>query len=297
MDLPGRQRRTPSVWPAGFALGVVSLLAGLVVSWWAVAAGAALAAVFGALWLLDLRVRPKAAVEEVPPPSEAEPVPVYGRSVFLARATLGLGAVVGALAALPAIGFAVLPAFARRRVAQVDLGPLDRFPEGEYVVVTFLADPAQGEVSRRTAFVRSNGLVGIGGRQVPSFTILSSRCTHVGCPTEPGGLLDPAAARTFRTPSGPVRLVPTRGVSGFGCPCHGSQFDTEGNRTAGPAPRPLDRYAFSVVDGRLVLGRLISVGRVEGAGSTARFRAFPSRSAGEATSGLERWLYPLQPPR
>ena len=38
-----------------------------------------------------------------------------------------------------------------------------------------------------------------------------------------------------------VRLIPTQ-PAGFGCPCHGGAYDTEGNRTAGPAgtrARPL----------------------------------------------------------
>ena len=39
--------------------------------------------------------------------------------------------------------------------------------------------------------------------------------------------------------------------SGFGCPCHGGQYDTEGNRTAGPPVRALDRYSFSIVNGHL----------------------------------------------
>ena len=30
----------------------------------------------------------------------------------------------------------------------VDLGPLDNFPEDEYVIATYLANPSQGEVSR-----------------------------------------------------------------------------------------------------------------------------------------------------
>ena len=92
-----------------------------------------------------------------------------------------------------------------------------------------------------------------------------------------------------------MAFVPAQ-PSGFGCPCHGSQFDDEGNRTAGPAPRALDRYAFSVRNGRLRLGRLYSVSRVDGTGAQARIHSFPLQGAGEPVTGPESWLYPIAPP-
>ena len=62
-----------------------------------------------------------------------------------------------------------------------------------------------------------------------------------------------------------VTIIPTQ-PAGFGCPCHGGQYDTEGNRTAGPPVRALDRYEFSIVNGRLVLLGGYSVAKVDGEG-------------------------------
>jgi Rieske Fe-S protein len=138
----------------------------------------------------------------------------YPRGRFLERATLGLGSLVAAGAALPAIGAALLPAFSRTRQRPVDLGPIDAFPEGEFVVATFLSDPQAGEISRRAAYVRNNGFVG----RAPSFTILSSRCTHVGCPTQPNGPQFVRRERFERTGAGEVKLVPALPAGGFGCP-------------------------------------------------------------------------------
>lgn len=100
--------------------------------------------------------------------------------------------------------------------------------------------------------------------------------------------------RAVRTGEGEVGLVPAL-PAGFGCPCHGSQFDNEGNRTAGPAPRALDRYEFSIVNGRLLLGRLYSVSRVDGTGARARIHSFRLTGDGEPVTGPESWLYPLAP--
>jgi Rieske Fe-S protein len=197
-----------------------------------------------------------------------------------------LGGLTALGATLPAAGLAIVPSFVRKRTRPIDLGPITAFPEGEYTAVTFLTDPAAGEISRRAAYVRNNGLLGT----EPSFTIMSSRCTHVGCPTQPNG---PLFTNRKREADG-VTIVPTR-PSGFGCPCHGSQFDTEGNRTAGPAPRALDRYEFSIRDGRLYLGELFTVDRVDGAGSNARIHGYAFHGAGQPVSGAESWLYPLEP--
>ncbi len=41
----------------------------------------------------------------------------------------------------------------------------------------------------------------------------------------------------------------------FKCPCHGSGFTEEGVNFEGPAPRPLERFAISVVDGQVVVDR------------------------------------------
>ena len=37
----------PSLWPVGFALGIVALLVGVVVNWWIVVAGGVIAVIFG----------------------------------------------------------------------------------------------------------------------------------------------------------------------------------------------------------------------------------------------------------
>jgi len=281
-DQPG-----PGVAPLGFAIGVAVLLIGLVVDPLVIAPlGGAITLAAGFVWARRGDAAPVPAVATAEQATDER----YPRSRLLERATLGIGGLVALAVALPTAGFALLPSFLGGKQRPVDLGPIAAFPEGEFIVATFLADRQAGEVSRRAVYVRNNGLLGT----VPSFTIMSSRCTHVGCPTQPNG---PAFARRRRaehTSAGEVGLVPTQ-PSGFGCPCHGSQFDNEGNRTAGPAPRALDRYEFSIRNGHLVLGRLYSASRVDGTGAQARIHAYTLEGAGEPASGPEAWLYPLDP--
>jgi len=292
-----------SLWPVGFAVGVVALLVGFVVSWSVVAAGAVIAAIFAFLWIRDV-ARPErlaAASEPVvvpetranrargaaPPPAPRREAAKVSRNVFLELSTLGLGGVIGGLVTLPVLGFAVAPAFLKQGVKQHDLGPLSDFPVGEYVITTFTSEPSEGFVSRRTAFVRNNGMLG----NLPSFTILSNRCVHLGCPVEPNGEPKLAARKVYKD----VAMIPVN-PSGFGCPCHDSQYDTEGNRTSGPAPRALDRYSFSIVNGHLLIGSPFGVAFVVGTGAQAQIHETGYAFPGEPVSGLESWLYPLQPP-
>jgi Rieske Fe-S protein len=280
----------PTVWPIAVAAGVATLLVGLILNPEVITPlGGAIAfvGVFG--WVR--RDPPVAEAQPAATRRESEAVDRFPRSKLLERGTLALGGLVAVVVALPAAGFALLPTLVGQRRRAVDLGPLEAFPQGRFVIATFLADPTEGEVSRRAAFVRNNGsLAG-----APSFTVMSSRCTHVGCPTQPNGPTFTQQRRTEHTANGEVGVVPTLPAGGFGCPCHGSQFDTEGNRTAGPAARALDRYAFSIRNGHLWLNELFSVSHVDGTGANARIHAFARRGDGEPASGPESWLYPIDP--
>jgi Rieske Fe-S protein len=284
------QQAGPALAPIVFAIGVAVILAGLVVNLEVIAPVGVAITVLAAVALIRGSGRRSQAQTKTlePATDEGERFP---RSRLLERATLGLGGLVAAGVALPAIGAAVLPALGRTKARAIDLGPIGAFPEGKFVIATFLSDPQAGEISRRAAFVRNNGFVG----KSPSFTIMSSRCTHVGCPTQPNGPIFVQKEKFRRTNVGEIKVVPTLPAGGFGCPCHGSQFDTEGNRTAGPAPRALDRYQFSVRNGRLILGPIYSVSRVDGAGGTARIHSFKRLGDGEPASGPESLLYPLDP--
>lgn len=299
----------PSLWPVGFAVGIVCLLVGLVVSWPVAAVGAALALLFGFLWARD--VATGGPTLPGPPPDEplpdgravpanvgeaAMPEPAPGerfpRSKFLEGATLGLGGLIGGIVTLPAVGFALLPAFVDQKAHEVDLGPLSDFPENKFVVATFMRDARQGEISRQTAFIRNNGLL----EGKPSVTCISNRCAHLGCPVQAGGPLFEEQKKVEKTANGELTLIPALPAAGFICPCHGGSYDQEGNRTAGPPVRGLDRYEFLIRDGRLILGDTYSVAYVEGAGASARIKRYELAGPGQHIDGIEAWLYPLQPP-
>jgi Rieske Fe-S protein len=215
----------------------------------------------------------------------------YPRNTFLSAATLGLGGLIGGIVTLPVLGFTVLPSFTNQDEQDVELGPLDAFPEGRFVITTYLENPEVGEVTRRTMYIRNNGRTEEGE---PSFTLLYSRCAHLGCPVQPNGLIFEDEKQTvgeFNAELTPVLLT------GFGCPCHGGQYDTEGNRTAGPPVRALDRAEFSIRDGSLYLGAFYSVASVEGAGARARIMRYGRVPPGVHVDGVSAWLYPIEVPQ
>jgi Rieske Fe-S protein len=304
----------PSLWPIGFAVGVAVLLTGLIVGWWIVLLGAVLTILFGFLWIRDVSTEIRGhAVPEIEPETRTvgtgaapagatdeaalpvasdEEVERFPRSVFLEGATLGLGGVIGGLVTVPALGFAVIPAFTGEAEKDIDVGALDAFPNGEWRIVTFMEDPAKGEVTRRTAFVRANGQVD--GR--PSFTILANNCVHLGCPVQPSGIVNEDEKQEEEIDGHAVTRIPTQPAA-FACPCHGGAYDTEGNRTAGPPVRALDRYEFSIREGRLVLTGRYSVGEVKGEGAEARISKYSQAVPGVHVDGIEQILYPIAPPK
>ncbi len=70
-------------------------------------------------------------------------------------------------------------------------------------------------------------------RESDKLYAIFGKCTHLGC--TPKWFAD---ERVFK------------------CPCHGSQYYSNGVNYAGPAPRPMDRYAiFTLEDGRIVVDK------------------------------------------
>jgi Rieske Fe-S protein len=301
---------SPTYWPIGFAIGVAVVLVGLIVNpLWISTIGGVIVIVFGYLWARDatsdLREQP---VEVVPERRDGAPVidgeaapsaaPRFPRNRFLEASTLGLGALIGGIVSIPVAGFVLLPPFVGQKKHKVDLGPISEFAEGQWYITTFTVDPEQHEVSRRTAFIRNNGSTAVEGTQVPSFTIISNRCVHLGCPVQangPSGAILGQKNKVQHTANGIVTMTPSV-PAGFGCPCHGGQYDTEGNRTAGPPVRALDRFAFEINHGRLVLVSAYSVAKVDGTGAQAQIHKYKAVGPGEHIDGVEQVLYPLNPP-
>jgi Rieske Fe-S protein len=276
--------------------------------------GAVIAIVFGFLWARDATKEyrgvpgPIEPERREPPPADAQPTPARGgeaaipeseagerfpRSRFLEASTLGLGAVIGGLVTVPVVGFMVVPAFKGQGYPDVDLGPLENFPEGKWFITTFYMHPESGTVSRRTVYVRYNGQL----NGEPSFTIITNRCAHLGCPVQPNGPVQDDQKQVVKEAAGQrVTLIPMLPAGGFGCPCHGGQYDPEGNRVAGPPVRALDRYNFSIVNGRLILGKPYSVSEVEGQGKNAQIHSYKLAGPGQHVDGWEQVFYPIQPP-
>jgi Rieske Fe-S protein len=308
----------PSLWPVGFAVGIVVILVGLVINPVVISSiGAVIAIVFGFLWARDataelrgqrivvepehheLREADTRDAPPVPAPvgGDAMPPPEPGerfaRSRFLEASTLGLGAVIGGIVTVPVAGFALLNPFLGQKRHKVDLGPVTDLKEGGWYIATFVTDPTEGETSRRTAFVRNNGTTKVGTKQLPSFTIISNRCAHLGCPVQANGPLGKITHE--KTANGELKLHEAQ-PAGFGCPCHGGQYDTEGNRTAGPPVRALDRYDFEIANGRLILLHMYSVSHVDGTGAQAKIHKYKYTGPGIHVDGPEQILYPLEPP-
>jgi Rieske Fe-S protein len=309
---PSDHGPSPTIWPLGFAVGIAVILVGLIVSpVWIATAGAVIAVVFGFLWARgatsEMRRQAPAVQAEVrewtgPPPTvtgeagmpKPRPGERFPRSRFLEASTLGLGAVIGGVVTVPVAGFALLPSFLGQKRHEVDLGLLSAFPDNKWFIATFVTDPKEGDVSRRTAFVRSNGTF----QNEPSFTIISNRCAHLGCPVQangPTGAILGEKNVIEHTKNGAITLRPVV-PAGFGCPCHGGQYDTEGNRTAGPPVRALDRYSYEIRNGRVILLSTYSVSHVAGTGAQAKIYKYKLAGPGQHVDGPEEWFYPLQPP-
>ncbi|MDX6522465.1 MAG: menaquinol-cytochrome c reductase iron-sulfur subunit [Gaiellales bacterium] len=182
------------------------------------------------------------------------------RRGFLGVATVGLGATIGGVIAAPAVGYVLAPAAQETTFKPVALGPVGRFTSESGFAPTaapYAEDAAQPLVSSGLAYVHHTGRSSRDWLAADAmFVVFSNRCTHVGCPAQANG-------------------------AGFACPCHGSAFDQQGARIAGPAVRPLDRFQWEIrSDGNLWITQRWSVLIERG-----QARYFPVKSPGQPLNG------------
>ncbi len=198
-----------------------------------------------------------------PEPSAPRPEddPAYvTRTRFLSLVAVAGGVAITAAIVVPVIGFAVAPTLKPEPDQWVDVGPLRDFPDG---ATTSIAMSGPDPEADRRVFVR---------RRDNTIIPIWNRCAHLGCPVG-------------YSPGGDV----------YACPCHGGAYDVEGNRTAGPPVRALDRYEYSIIDGSLWLGKLYAVAEVEGQGADAVAVRYRATDPGVHVDGLEQYLYPITP--
>jgi menaquinol-cytochrome c reductase iron-sulfur subunit len=188
------------------------------------------------------------------------------RRRFMTVGSQAAGGVAAAAFLLPALGFAVGPIFKTTPHRWETVGPVDIFPDNNYIPVVITLNPTIGDAGKATAYVRKRNPAidtDIYDRNT-AFIALSNRCAHLGCP---------------------VRWVDA--AERFICPCHGGVYDLLGRRVGGPPVRPLDRFYTRVVDGYVQLGPRFSV--------NSELRRFSPRDPAEPLDGIGQYLYPSRP--
>jgi Rieske Fe-S protein len=148
------------------------------------------------------------------------------RGQFLSLSTVGLGAMIGGVIGVPATAYILAPVTEKVSFQPVLLGKLTDFPSegGQFkpVAATYVEDPKNPYTSGGLAWVHNTGKQGtVWNAGDAMFIVFSNRCMHLGCPV-------------------------AAGLSGFACPCHGGQYNKQGQRIAGPPIRPLDRFQWEI---------------------------------------------------
>lgn len=140
------------------------------------------------------------------------------RRSFMDRSIKAIAAFIGISLGVPALGYLISPALQQQEGQWVKLGHTSQVKPGVPTLFTVTVDKTTGWVQaeiKLAYFVYTQDGV--------TFTVLSNICTHLGCQTH------------WSEESGTIL-----------CPCHGGQFDVEGNVIAGPPPLPLKRVTFRI---------------------------------------------------
>ena len=152
---------------------------------------------------------------------------VHSRRAFLFKLSLLLNGAVGAVLAVPIVGYLIGPALKKQSDEEswISLGTLKQFPEGETRLVNFrnpITTPWDGQTGDIPCWVRH-----IEGNR---FQVFAINCAHLGCP---------------------VRWFAQSKL--FLCPCHGGAYYEDGSRASGPPERGLFEYEHKIVADALMI--------------------------------------------
>ena len=151
----------------------------------------------------------------------------HTRRAFLFKLSLLANGAVGAVLAVPIIGYLLGPALKKGSSynSWVALGPLSDFPESETRLVNYrnpVTTPWDGQTGDIPCWVRR-----VSGT---TFQVFAINCAHLGCP---------------------VRWFAQSKL--FLCPCHGGAYYADGSRASGPPERGLFEYEHKVSGDKLMI--------------------------------------------
>jgi len=134
------------------------------------------------------------------------------------------GAAVSAVLAAPLIRFTLFPLTSKTTETKwSDAGPVADLRSDKPLTRTVMVEQVDGwrkTVSEKIIYVTKDS----SGK----LSVLSAVCPHLGCSVQWQD-----------------------GKKAFICPCHSAEFEANGTKTGGPAPRGMDTLETKVVDGRL----------------------------------------------
>lgn len=151
----------------------------------------------------------------------------HTRRVFLFKLAVGLNALVGAVLAVPLVGYLLGPASKKKSDvgAWIAIGELNDFPVGETRLAEFRSPVAKfddGQTAKISCWVRRVSQ--------SKFQVFAINCAHLGCP---------------------VRWFSESKL--FLCPCHGGAYYADGSRASGPPERGLFEYRYKIAGNSLVI--------------------------------------------
>ena len=189
----------------------------------------------------------------------------HSRRAFLFKLSVLLNAAVGAVLAIPLVGYLLGPALKKSADvgSWIPLGNLDDFPVGETRLADFRSPVASfddGPTAKTACWVRR-----ISQQQ---FQVFAINCAHLNCP---------------------VRWFPQSRL--FLCPCHGGAYYEDGSRASGPPERGLFQYRYQISGDSLLIhaGDMPTLSTQASCSGKPLVQIAPATNTASTTSARSEW--------